>query len=195
MPPGKSQSAPDTDALYESAVKALARRARSSGQMRELLRKRKGGKSEIEAVVQRLKENGYLDDARFARFFVAARLENDLHGPARVRRDLAARRVKPEIAEAALQRGYQAVDEGLLLRDYLRRKVRLSRPLNKPSAVAALYRRLLRAGFRSDTIVRELKGLLGGSLYQAPAATEPVRWDELLDSLPETPDPESEPRA
>ena len=191
----KSSSALDADSLYESAVKALGRRARSSGEMRELLRKRKGGKSEIEAVVQRLKENGYLDDTRFARAFVAARLENDLHGQARVRRDLKARRVKPEIAEAALQRGFEAVDEGQLLRNHLRRKVRLSRPLNKPSAVAALYRRLLRAGFRSDTIVRELKGLLGGSLYQAPAATEPVRWDELLDSLPETPDPESEPRA
>jgi len=191
----KSSSALDADSLYESAVKALARRARSSGQMRELLRKRKADKKDIEAVVQRLKENGYLDDARFARAFVAARLENDLHGQARVRRDLAARRVKPEIAEAALQRGFEAVDEGQLLRNHLRRKVRLSRPLNKPSAVAALFRRLLRAGFRSDTIVRELKGLLGGSLYQAPAATEPVRWDELLDSLPETPDPESEPRA
>ena len=91
----KSSSALNADSLYEFAVKALARRARSSGEMRELLRKRKGGKSEIEAVVQRLKENGYLDDARFARAFVAARLENDLHGQARVRRDLAARRVKP----------------------------------------------------------------------------------------------------
>ena len=191
----KSSSALDADSLYESAVKALARRARSSGQMRELLRKRKADKKDIEAVVQRLKENGYLDDTRFARAFVAARLENDLHGQARVRRDLKARRVRPELIEAALQRGFEAVDEGQLLRNYLRRKVRLSRPLNKPSAVAALYRRLLRAGFRSDTIVRELKGLLGGSLYQAPAATEPVRWDELLDSLPETPDPESEPRA
>ena len=191
----KSSSALDADSLYESAVKALARRARSSGEMRELLRKRQAGKAEIEAVVQRLKENGYLDDARFARAFVAARLENDLHGQARVRRDLKARRVRPELIEAALQRGFEAVDEGQLLRNYLRRKVRLSRPLNKPSAVTALYRRLLRAGFRSDTIVRELKGLLGGSLYQAPAATEPVRWDELLDSLPETPDPESEPRA
>ncbi|MBI4442011.1 MAG: RecX family transcriptional regulator [Acidobacteria bacterium] len=155
-----SSSAPDADSLYEATVKALARRARSSGELRQYLLKRHATKTQIEAILKRLRENGYLDDARFARAFAASRLQNDLHGPVRVGRDLAARRVRPEIARQALDAAYEGIDEGELLSQYLRRKAGRSRLPDKPSALATLYRRLLRAGFRSATIVRELRRLL-----------------------------------
>ena len=184
------QKPPSQEAFYEIAVRALARRARSSGEVREILRKKKAAKADIEAVIARLREYGYLDDARFARAFVASRMENDLHGKARVRRDLAAHRVHPEIAEQAVERGYQGTDETQLLRRYLARKVRLSKPLDKPSHLASLYRRLLRAGFRSATIVAELKRLRRWAFSKGSA--EPFPWDEFFDSLPETPEEESE---
>jgi len=192
---GEKDAEQTVETLYDAAIKALARRARSSGEIRALLARRKASKADIEAIIHRLKEHGYLDDTRFARSFVASRIENRLEGKVRVRRDLAARRVKPEIADEAVRRGFEDVDEAQLLRQYLQRKLRVSKPLNKPSAVQSLYRRLLRAGFRSDTIVGELKRLLRGPLSKAAASDEPIRWEELLDSLPETPDPESEPRA
>ena len=200
MTPRKSSSPLDADSLYEVAIRALGRRARSSAEVRALLAKRQAGKADIEAVIHRLKENGYLDDARFARAFVASRIENNLQGKVRVRRELAARRVKPELADEAVRGAYEGVDESQLLRQYLKRKLRLNNPLDpstalgagKPSAVQSLFRRLLRAGFRSDTIVGELKRLRGGPLSKAGAANDPVRWDEVLDSLPETPDSESE---
>jgi len=189
---GEKGAEQTVETLYDAAIKALARRARSSGEIRALLARRKAARADIEAVIHRLKEHGYLDDTRFAREFVASRIENRREGRMRVRRDLASRRVKPEIAEEAVRRGFEDVDETKLLRQYLARKLRVSKPLNKPAAVQALYRRLLRAGFRSDTIVGELKRLLRGPLSKAAASDEPVRWEELLDSLPETPDPESE---
>ena len=195
MSPGKGQSDRGVEWLYEVAVRALGRRARSSGEVRALLARRKAARADIEAVVHRLKQNGYLDDARFARAFVSSRIENRLEGKMRVRRELAARRVKPELADEAVRRGFEGMDEAALLRQYLQRKLRVSKPLSKPSAVQSLFRRLLRAGFRSDTIVGELKRLLRGPLSKAAASDEPVRWEELLDSLPETQEPESEPRA
>ena len=198
MRPRKPSAPPDADSLYQIAVRALARRARSSGEVRALLLRRKAAPADVEAVIQRLRDHGYLDDVRFARSFVASRVENDLHGRARVRRDLAARRVRPEIAEEAVRTGFDPLDEAKLLRAHLRRKIRLSQPLDKPSKVQALHRRLLRAGFRSDTIVGELKRLLRVSSKPAlgdGSDDEPLRWDELLDSLAETEEPESEPRA
>lgn len=192
MPPRKSNPAPDANSLYEVAIRALGRRARSSGEIRALLARRKAARADIEAVIHRLKQNGYLDDARFARGFVASRIENRHEGKMRVRRDLAARRVKPEIADEAVRRGFEGVEEVELLRQYLKRKLRVSKPLDKPSAVQSLYRRLLRAGFRSDTIVGELKRLLRVSSKRG-VGDEPVRWDELLDSFPETQEAESEP--
>jgi len=192
---GAKDAPKSAEDLYQIAVRALARRARSSGEIRTLLARRKAAKADIEAVIHRLKQNGYLDDARFARAFVSSRIENRLEGKMRVRRELAARRVKPELADEAVRRGFEGMDEAALLRQYLQRKLRVSKPLSKPSAVQSLFRRLLRAGFRSDTIVGELKRLLRGPLSKAAASDEPVRWDELLDSLPETQEPESEPRA
>ena len=194
---GAKDAPKSAEDLYQIAVRALARRARSSGEIRTLLARRKAAKADIEAVIHRLKQNGYLDDARFARAFVSSRIENRLEGKMRVRRELAARRVKPETADEAVRRGFEGVDEAALLRQYLARKLRVSKPLNpstplgagKPSAVQSLFRRLLRAGFRSDTIVGELKRLLRGPLSKAAASDEPIRWEELLDSLPETQEP------
>ena len=194
MTPRKSSSPPDADSLYEATVKALARRARSSGELRQYLLKRHATNTQMEAVLKRLRENGYLDDARFARAFAASRLQTDLHGSARVGRDLAARRVHPEIAREALAAAYEGIDEGELLRRYLRRKVGRSRLPDKPSAVDTLYRRLLRAGFRSATIVRELRKMLPGPLSKGHTPSENTNWEELLESLAETDESESEPR-
>ena len=159
------------------------------------MKKRKASKTEIEIILRRLRENGYLDDARFARWFISARLENDLQGRRRVLQDLVRRGVSPEIAREAFGRGFEKVEESELLRRHIARKLRLSRPFSKPSAVVSIYRRLLRAGFASDTIVRELKRMLRASLSRSRPKTDPVdweKWDELLESLSEITEPEAE---
>ena len=181
----KSSSASESDSLYEAAVKALARRARSTAEIRTLLEKKEASRRQIEAVLKRLRENGYLDDARFARYFASARLEEELQGKERVRRDLKARGLPEETAEKAIGRTYQDVDEAALLRQYIQRRVNLSRAFSKPSAVVSLYRRLLRAGFRSDTIVQELSRLLKSPLVKGIIGkrTELPSLQELLDSL------------
>ena len=191
----KPKPIPDEKALYEIAVRALARRARSTGELRQLLERRRAEKNDIDAVIARLREHGYLDDARYARSFVSSRIENDRQGARRVERDLAARRVHPELVQKTVRAAYDEVDERELLRDYLRRKVRLTKPPEKASAVASLYRRLLRAGFSSATIVKELQGLLQclpkrTSSRGSNAAIDPEKWQEWVASLAELPEPE-----
>ena len=185
---------PTGEALYETAVRALGRRARSTAEIRLLLQKKKAGKQQIEAVLERLRGNGYLDDARFARYFASSRLEGDLQGQARVRRDLRVRGLTGEAAEKAISSAYQDVDEARLLRQFIRHKVRLSQPLSKPATVRSLFGRLLRAGFRSDTIIREIKRMLQSPLVKGSVAggSEPPSWDELLDSLSETSETEAD---
>ncbi|MBI4479214.1 MAG: RecX family transcriptional regulator [Acidobacteria bacterium] len=191
----KRPSSLDPESLYQLAVRALARRARSIGELRQLLAKRKAAMEDIDAVIARLKEHGYLDDARYARAFVASRIENDRQGARRVQRDLGARRVHPDLIQQTIRAAYDDVDERELLRDYLRRKVRLSKPPQKASAVATLYRRLLRAGFSSATIVKELQGLLQSiprrtTSRGASAAIDPEKWQDWVESLSDVPEPE-----
>lgn len=183
----KNDSLPSGEALYEIAVRALAQRARSINELRALLERRKAAKQDIEAVLARLRQNGYLDDARFARSFALARLENEGQGPRRVQRDLAARRVHPELIQQAVSTAYSGVNESKLLRDYLRRKLRLTGAPQKPSALPSLYRRLLRAGFASDTIVKELQALMRGQT-KGPRSAQPIdpeKWQEWIESLGE----------
>ena len=193
----KPKPIPDEKALYEIAVRALARRARSTGELRRLLERRKAERKDIDTVLARLREHGYLDDARYARSFVSSRIESDRQGRRRVERDLAARRIHPELIQKTIRAAYEEVDERELLRDYLRRKVRLTKPPQKASAVASLHRRLLRAGFSSATIVKELQGLLQAmprrtSSRGSSAAIDPEKWQEWVESLADLPEPEDE---
>ena len=148
------------DALWSYALKVLGGRAHSSGEMKDKLRRRAGRLGEVDEVLARLKEHGYLNDQRFAENFAASRLANDKFGRTRVVRDLRQRRVAPAVAERAASQVYQDVREEGLIEEWIRRKYRLApreHLFQEDKDLAAAYRRLLRAGFRTGDIVRVLK--------------------------------------
>ena len=150
----------DGGALWTYAVKVLAGRAHSTGELREKLRRRAERAADVEEVLSRLKDIGYLDDRRYAEAFAAARLANEKLGWTRVIQDLRQRRVAPSLAERTVQKVYQDVDEVALIEDFIRRKYRLAEReglFREDKDLAAAYRRLLRAGFRSGEIIRVLK--------------------------------------
>jgi regulatory protein len=180
----KPKEPPRGGAVYELAVKALASRARSTAELRNYLTRRGANEEDIGSAIMRLREHGYINDERFAQAFVRSRIQNESQGAGRVRRDLAKKRVSREIAEQAVQGGYENVDERGLLREYLRRKLRLASPPSKPSALATLYQRLLRAGFSSATIVKELSGLNSGQRRGTGGPSiDPEKWREWIESL------------
>src|ERR1700682_1240247 len=88
----------DRDGLYEYALRTLGGREYSLGELREKLRRRAEVVEDIEAVLVRLKDAGYLNDRRFADNYAAARLENQGFGKGRVLRDLRQHRVAPAVA-------------------------------------------------------------------------------------------------
>ncbi len=150
----------DAESLWSYALKALAGRAHSTGELREKLRRRAERVSDIDDVIARLKENGYLDDRRFAEGFASARLSNDRLGQGRVIQDLRQRRVAPAVAEKTVKQVYAEIDEQSLIDDFIRKKYRLAPReglFEDEKDLASAYRRLLRAGFQTGNIVRALK--------------------------------------
>lgn len=148
------------DELWNYVLKILGGRAHSIGELREKLRRRVAKAEDIEPLLDRLKEYGYLDDRRYAESYAAARLSNDKLGSARVVRDLRQRRVAPALAEKSVSEAYRGVKEEELIEAWVRRKYRLAPKENLFQAdkdMASAYRRLLRAGFRTGDIVRVLK--------------------------------------
>lgn len=150
----------DAAGLWDYAVKALAGRAHSAGQLRTKLQRKAQNQDDVAGVLARLKEYHYLDDRKFAESFANSRLENQQFGKDRVLRDLRERRVAPAVAEHSVAKVYQDVDETALIEDYVRRRYRSAAReglFQDNKEVASAYRKLLRAGFRSGNIVQTLK--------------------------------------
>lgn len=146
--------------LYDYAVGALGRRMRSVVELKRLLRQRVEAESEIgqtlvELVIRRLKDQGYLNDAKYAAAYSAFRRDNEKFGRRRIVTELKAKGVRGEVLQKAVDEAFGELNEEKQARDYLRRK-RLEKPKDKKQA-AKIFRQLARAGFGSKTIFSILK--------------------------------------
>ena len=148
------------DELYEYAVGALARRMRSVAELKRLLRPRVEAETElgqalVELIIRRLKDQGYLNDARYAATYSSFRRDNEKFGRMRVVTDLKAKGVHAEVIAKAVGSAYEDVNEQKQAREYLRRK-RLQKPAGQKQA-ARIFRALVRAGFAPRTIFTILR--------------------------------------
>src|SRR5512135_2735191 len=94
----------DQAALYEYAIGALGRRMRSVAELKRLLRQRvegAGGEALVEAVVARLKDQRYLNDAQYASAYSSYRRDKEKFGRLRVISDLKSRGVHGDVIEKA----------------------------------------------------------------------------------------------
>src|SRR5579872_6426998 len=104
----------DTEgALYEYALGALGRRMRSVAELKRLLRQRVDleteiGRTLVELVTRRLKDQGYLNDAKYAAAYSSFRRDNEKFGRRRVITDLKTRGVHPEVIAKAVDTVYES---------------------------------------------------------------------------------------
>lgn len=145
--------------LYAAATRILMRRAHSVYEMKQALAHRTDDDNLIRSVMDRLKREGLLDDARYAKQFARQRTEIRRQGKFRIARDLRARGVPDQHIEAALAESAQEHDEAALVRQRIERKLRSFRGELSEQKLASLYRSLLRAGFSADIVRREVKSI------------------------------------
>lgn len=155
----KSTRTYDAAALYECGVAALARQMRTVAELKRLLRRRvfkqDDGELLVEAVVQKLKDQRYLNDTSYATAYSSFRRENEKFGKRRVIADLKMKGVHQDVIERTVASAYDGIDEEKLARDFVARK-RLRKPSNEKEAARA-FRMMVRAGFSPRTIFGILK--------------------------------------
>ncbi|MBZ5703031.1 MAG: recombination regulator RecX [Acidobacteriia bacterium] len=157
--------------LYESALRALVRRAHSVHEMKQALERRAEDKALVPPIIERLKRAGLLDDARYAKQFVRQRSEIRRQGKFRIARDLRTRGVPDRHIAAALEEIAQVSDEAAVVRQRIARKLKLLRGEIDQPKIASLYRSLLRAGFPTDIIRRELRAMTREEVPDIPDAS------------------------
>jgi len=157
---GKPRQLETESEMYDVALRALTRRAHSVHEMKKKLERRSDNKLLVQVVMARLKENGLIDDARYAKQFARQRTESRKQGKFRVARDLRARGVPDKHIEAALEETSKSTDESAMVRQRIERKLRSYRGEIDEKKMAPIYGSLLRAGFSADVVRRELKAVV-----------------------------------
>ena len=132
---------------------------RTEAELRRLMHQRvePGGNAAamLDAVVKRLREHGYLDDAAYAETYARLRHENEKFGARRVRQDLRQKGLNSELVEQTIDARYGTSNEEALARAHLERK-RIKKPENEKET-ARVMRRLVTAGFSTPTIYKILR--------------------------------------
>ena len=154
--------------LYAAAIRALARRAHSVFEMRQMLERRAADAEHVQSVLARLKHLNLLDDARYAREFARGRATGRRQGRYRIERELRRRGVPDRHIETALEDAFAVIDEAELVRARLARKLKSRGGPLDARRMASLYASLLRAGFSSDLIRRELRAIARASAEELP---------------------------
>jgi regulatory protein len=125
---------------------------------------------EVEAAVDRLRAEGYLDDRGFAARFARSRMAHQGLGRARVRQGLRQRGVARAETEAGLAGALREVDERTVLDGLARRYWRLHARVEPALRLPRLWAFLLRRGFAAGLVHARLSALW-------------PRWSDALEGL------------
>jgi len=158
--------------VYDAALRILMRRAHSIHEMKQALGRRCEDEKLVKTVVERLKRENLLDDARYARQFTRLRTESRKQGQFRIARDLRARGIPDRHIETALKDAASVTDTSALIRQRIERKLRLFRGEIDEKKMASLYRSLIGAGFPAHLIRKELHRMRREEIPEVDAEIE-----------------------
>jgi len=148
------------------ACRLLGHRARSAGELRRRLLEKEHEEAAVEDALQRLAADGLLDDAAFARSYVADKRRLGGWGSERIRRGLRALDVEASIVDDVLAGGPEGEgDEFDRALAVLRRKGAPGKPGEAERRRA--YQTLLRRGFSSSVAYAAVRRWADG---EAPRA-------------------------
>jgi regulatory protein len=172
----RASAAPPPTA-YQRALRRLARRDQSAAELRRALLERGHGAEEVDAALERLGQERYVDDAGFAERFARSRMAHQGLGRLRIRQGLRQRGVDRAAMEAGLAGALREVDEREVLDGLARRYWRGHAGVEPPRRLHRLWAFLLRRGF-APALVHERLGALWPRWRDALEGLEPAEGAE-----------------
>jgi regulatory protein len=132
---------------YVTGLRWLARRELSEAQVRTRLARRAFASEDIDDAVARLRRERALDDGRTALACARTGALVKRHGRLRVLRQIETLGIDRDVARAAVADVFAELDEDLLVRQAMERRLRHVQVLEDAAAVRRLQRYLLMQGF------------------------------------------------
>jgi regulatory protein len=146
--------------VFQRAAKLLAAKQRSVEELRERLLEGRGAtKQNVDEVIARLRDYGYLDDAKFAQSYASLRLRERPIGRRRLARALWLKKVDEKTVNAALDEVFEATPEHELIDQAIAKRIRLrGKPKTREDA-KKLFDHLLRQGFEFELVSEKVRSL------------------------------------
>src|ERR1041385_5368222 len=146
--------------VFQRAAKLLAAKQRSVEELREKLSTTPGAtKAMVDEAIQRLREYGYLDDAKFAQNYAGLRLRERPIGRRRLQRDLWLKKVDKQTVEAALDEVFESTPEDDLIDRAIAKRIRLRGKPKTREESKKLFDHLLRQGFELELVNEKVRAI------------------------------------
>ncbi|MEO5815314.1 MAG: regulatory protein RecX [Gemmatimonadaceae bacterium] len=145
--------------VYDRAINMLAFRARSSVELARTLVRKGEEKAHVDRAVERLREQGFLDDAAFAQSFARAKVVGASQSRRRVQQELSRKGVARDVSDAAIDHVFEeeGVDPLAIVEQAARRKLRSLAKLEPAVRKRRLYGFLARRGYDGEHIQSAMK--------------------------------------
>ncbi|MEP6849320.1 MAG: regulatory protein RecX [Acidobacteriota bacterium] len=142
------------------AVKLLAAKPRSIGELRERLLEKLWTDAEIvDSVIEKLREYKYLDDERFAADLAMSKLRQRPQGKRRLQQSLSQKKLDKEVVETAIQTAFEKMPEAELIDSAIAKRIRLRGKPTTREDTKKFYDHLLRQGFSFDLIREKVSAI------------------------------------
>ena len=133
--------------------------------MRERLREgRSATKAIVESVIERLREYGYLDDARLAHTYASLRVQQRPIGRQRLQRDLWLKKIDKKTADEALDQVFESTPEEELIDRAIEKRIRLRGKPKTRAEAKKLFDHLLRQGFAFELVSEKVRAASKGEV-------------------------------
>ncbi len=136
----------------DAAFRLLAVRARSAWELQQRLRKKGFPPELVDNVIADLQAKGYQSDEEFARLYAREKWTNSGWGPARVRRELRAKGIGPELTDQVVDETYADADLIEALLPLAQKRWRSTEGLPADTRRRRLASYLQRRGYDWETI-------------------------------------------
>jgi regulatory protein len=143
----------------------LAAKQRSVEELRERLLEGRGATPAIVTeVIERMREYGYLDDARYAQSYAQLRVQQRPIGRQRLERDLRMKQIDKTTVDAALDSVFAEKPESELIDHAIAKRVRLRGKPQTRADAKKLFDHLLRQGFSFELVSDKVRAVLKSDL-------------------------------
>lgn len=135
------------------AVKLLAAKPRSVGELRErLLEKMWTNEQIVDAVIAKLREYKYLDDEQFARDLAVSKLRQRPQGKRKLQQTMSQKKLDKSVVDDAIAEAFETLPEADLIDAAIEKRLRLKGAPKTREETSKFCEHLLRQGFSYDLI-------------------------------------------